>query len=86
MYPVQIEEAVRSVPGIGDEYEVLLSTNTEGLDIMLIRVEHERDVGADVQHAVQTACEIRADVEVLRLGTLPKTEFKAKRVQDERDK
>ena len=86
MYPVQIEEAVRSVPGIGDEYEVVLSTNAEGLDIMSVRVEHEMDVGAAVEDAVRTSCEIRSDVEVLAPGTLPKTEFKAKRVRDERDK
>ena len=86
MYPVQIEEAVRSVPGIGDEYEVVLSTNAEGLDIMSVRVEHEMDVGAAVQDAVRTSCEIRSDVEILAPGTLPKTEFKAKRVRDERDK
>ena len=86
MYPVQIEEAVRSVPGIGDEYEVVLSTNAEGLDVMLVRVEHEMDVAAAVQDAVRTSCEIRSDVEILDPGTLPKTEFKAKRVHDERHK
>ena len=64
---------------------LVLSTNTEGLDIMSVRVEHEKDVGTAVQNAVRTACEIRADVEVLRPGTLPKTEFKAKRVHDERN-
>ena len=86
MYPVQIEEAVRSVPGIGDEYEVELRANNEGLDIMSVRVEHEADVATAVQNAIRTACEIKADVEVLKPGTLPKTEFKAKRVRDERDK
>src|SRR5690606_1514271 len=40
MYPTQIEECVRSVPGIGDEYEIVLSTNTAGMDVMLLRVEH----------------------------------------------
>ena len=86
MYPVQIEEAVRSVPGIGDEYEVVLTTNPEGLDIMSVRVEHDGDVAVAVQNAVRSACEIRADVEVLTPGTLPKTEFKANRVHDERKK
>ena len=86
MYPVQIEEAVRSISGIGDEYEVVLTTNDDGLDVMSVRVEHNQDISAKVQKAIRTACEIRADVEVLALGTLPKTEFKAKRVRDERNK
>ena len=33
---------------------------------------------------VRNRCEVRVDVEVLAPGTLPKTEFKAKRVRDER--
>ena len=57
---------------IGDEYEVVLSTNAEGLDIMSVRVEHEMDVGAAIQDAVRTSCEIRSDVEILAPGTLHK--------------
>jgi hypothetical protein len=33
---------------------------------------------------VRTRCEIRVGVEVLPPGTLPKTEFKAKRVRETR--
>jgi hypothetical protein len=39
-----------------------------------------------VADEVRTRCEIRSGVEVLPPGTLPKTEFKAKRVRDQRDK
>lgn len=91
MFPVQIEQAVRAVPGAGDEFEIVLTTNSEGLDIMTIRMEHA-DHGAPhgvvgaVANEVRTRCEIRADVEVLSPGTLPKTEFKAKRVRDQRNK
>jgi len=84
MYPDQIEEAVRAVPGVGDEYEVVLTTNDNGLDIMTVRVEHADDVGDAVGSEVRNRCEVRVDVEVLAPGTLPKTEFKAKRVRDER--
>lgn len=84
MYPAQLEEAVRSVAGIGDEYEIVLSTNKDGLDVMTARVEHSQDVADKVAYAIRTHCEIRSDVEVLAPGTLPKTEFKAKRVRDER--
>ena len=86
MYPVQLEEAVRSISDIGDEYEIVLTTNEDGLDVMKVRVEHAEDVAEAVQRAIQTCCEIRADVEVLSPGTLPKTEFKAKRVLDGRTK
>ena len=85
MYPVQLEQAVRAVTGVGDEYEIVLSTNADGLDIMTARVEHgDGDAAEAVRNEIRSRCEIRADVEVLALGTLPKTEFKAKRIRDER--
>ena len=40
MFPVQIEEAVRALPGSGDEFEIVLSTDGGGLDIMTVRCEH----------------------------------------------
>ncbi len=85
MYPVELEQAVRSVAGIGDEYEIVLATNTDGLDIMTARVEHlDAAAAATVAREIQARCEVRADVEVLAPGTLPKTEFKAKRIRDTR--
>ena len=33
MFPVQIEEAVRALPGSGDEFEIVLSTDDGGLDL-----------------------------------------------------
>jgi len=85
MYPVQLEEAVRSIPGIGDEYEIVIATNADGLDVMTARVEHtDRSLAEQIVRAIQTRCEVRADVEILAPGTLPKTEFKAKRVRDTR--
>jgi phenylacetate-CoA ligase len=89
LLPSHIEQAVRAVPGTGDEFEIVLSTKPDGLDVMDIRVEHpDRNkvdhVAMTVADEVRTRCEIRVDVEVLAPGTLPKTEFKAKRVRDER--
>jgi len=90
LYPSQIEEGVRAVPGIGDEYEIVLATDGGGLDHMTIRVEHgEHKAGAAriaelVAAEVRTRCEVRVAVDVLAPGTLPKTEFKAKRVRDTR--
>lgn len=91
MFPVQIEEAVRSVAGTGDEFEIVLASNDEGMDVMTVRVEHVDFIEGEslsrrIAGAIRSHCEVRVDVEVLRPGTLPKTEFKAKRVKDQRRK
>jgi phenylacetate-CoA ligase len=90
-FPSQVEQAVRSVEGVGDEFEIVLSTNPAGLDVMTVRVEHRdqaraADIAAAVAGEVRSRCEVRSEAEVLALGTLPKTEFKAKRVRDLRPK
>lgn len=90
-YPSVVEEGVRAVAGIGDEYEVILATNSDGIDTMTIRVEHaEHDapdaVVAAVQNAVTSRIEVRIGVDVVAPDSFPKTEFKAKRITDERSK
>jgi phenylacetate-coenzyme A ligase PaaK-like adenylate-forming protein len=91
MFPIQLEQAVRAIEGTGDEFEIMLTTDDAGLDIMTVRLEHESHETPDeiarlVAGEVRTRCEVQAAVEVLARGTLPKTEFKAKRVRDERKK
>jgi phenylacetate-CoA ligase len=100
-FPTQIEKAVRAIPGVGDEFQIILSSReVDGMDVMKVVVEHSdhgdhadhTDHGAgsklaeDVAAALRTEIEVRADIEVVAPGTLPKTEFKAKRVTDERVK
>ena len=60
MFPGQIEHAVRSVAGIGDEFEILLTTNADGLDIMTVRVEHQagETIAASVIEEIRSRCEI----------------------------
>jgi phenylacetate-CoA ligase len=91
MYPAQIEAVVRAVPGAGDEFEILLSQNDEGMDVMEVRIEHGDHATPEgllksLSDDLRAAVEVRVGVEVLAPGTLPKTEFKAKRVRDERTK
>jgi phenylacetate-CoA ligase len=90
-FPSQVEEAVRRVPGTGDEFELVLSTQHDGLDVMIVRLEHPlwaepRAVVVAVTDEIRSRCEIRASIEVLPPGSLPKTEFKARRVRDQRQK
>ena len=84
MFPVQIEEAVRAIAGTGDEFEIVLITNIDGIDVMMVRVEHDAGdaIAAAVAEEIRTHCEVRGDVEVLAPGTLPRTEIKAARVKD----
>jgi phenylacetate-CoA ligase len=89
MFPAQVEGAVRVVPGVGDEFEIVLSTREDGLDVMTVRVEHPAhaapsSVAERIAAELRSRCEVRADVDVLAPHTLPKTEFKAKRVRDDR--
>ena len=88
MFPGQIEHAVRSIEGIGDEFEIVLVTNPDGLDVMTVRVEHHAGnaVSIAVAEEIRTRCEVKAAVDVLAPGTLPRTEFKAARVKDRREK
>ncbi len=84
-FPGQIEEAVRAVPGTGDEFQIRLRHAEAGLDVMTIVIEHQEADAADrVASEVQIRCEVRCDVEVVAPNSLPKSEMKAKRVFDER--
>jgi phenylacetate-CoA ligase len=90
MFPVQIEEAVRALPGTGDEFEIVLWTDEGGLDVMTVRCEHHEHASGGsglrtrLEAEIRSRCEVRVLAEILPPGTLPKTEFKAQRVKDRR--
>jgi phenylacetate-CoA ligase len=89
IYPGQIEDLLKTVRGASSEYQVRL-TRSEARDHMLLRVEGES--GTD-QAAVRDAIGlefkkkigITIEIEVVSIGTLPRSEKKSKRVFDERD-
>jgi len=90
MFPIQVEEAVRALPGSGDEFEIVIATDDGGLDIMTVRCEHY-DHQSDgpalrrrLEDEIRARCEVKVAAEILAPGTLPKTEFKAQRVKDRR--
>ncbi|MCC0080653.1 MAG: AMP-binding protein [Rhodobacter sp.] len=86
-FPVQIEEAVRAVPGTGDEFQIRLATMADGLDVMTVVVEHtEAGIADRVAREIRSRCEVRCTVEVAAPNSLPKSEMKARRVFDQREK
>lgn len=81
---------MRALPGSGDEFEIVLSTDDGGLDIMTVRCEHFDHASSSaalrrhLEEEIRARCEVRVSAEILAPGTLPKTEFKAQRVKDRR--
>jgi phenylacetate-CoA ligase len=58
---------------------------------MTVRIEHPDHAAPEalrtaLAEELRARCEVRVGVDVLAPGTLPKTEFKAKRVRDLRAK
>ena len=89
LFPASVEDVLRAMPDVGNEFEIVISTERE-LDVLTVRVEPvatlESERYADLARKAETEiiarCELRPVVEVVTPGTLPKTEFKAKRVRD----
>ncbi|MGH9030993.1 MAG: phenylacetate--CoA ligase family protein [Acidimicrobiia bacterium] len=92
VFPSAIEDAVRRVELVGTEFQIEVAVERE-LDVLTVRVEpgdavdgeHFPQVAQLVENEIVSRCELRPVVEVVPVGTLPRTEFKAKRVVDRRD-
>jgi phenylacetate-CoA ligase len=91
LFPSAIEHVVRGREELGPEFEIVLTTKN-GLDELELVVEAGRAVPEGDYETVarklvedfRARLELRPTVKVLPPDTLPKTEFKAKRVRDER--
>ena len=88
IYPGQIEDTLKLVPGLSSEYQIILE-HVSGRDRMTLRVESVRGaskeaVSAAVISTFKAKIGIKIDCEVLELGELPRSEKKSKRVFDNR--
>ncbi|MQA86747.1 MAG: hypothetical protein GEV03_19490 [Streptosporangiales bacterium] len=86
LFPSSVEDAVRRVPGVGDEFVIEITRERE-LDVLTVKVEIPSDadgsaLAAAVEREIRSRCELRPVVVTLPLGTLPPTLLKAKRVND----
>jgi len=91
LFPSVIEEIVRSFDALGNEFQIVLET--EGvLDSFTIVAEtsapvdefHARELRARLEAEVIRQCELRPRIRIVEPGTIPPTEFKARRVIDRR--
>ncbi len=91
VFPSQIEHVLMNVPDLGDQYQIIVSHKE--LDRLAVKVETSVDKVNDpallkkVQGDLLAVLGISADVELVALGTLPRSEVgKAQRVFDLRQK
>jgi len=97
VYPSVIEDTLRAIEGFGGEFQMVISRE-RALDELVLRVEYDRDVARQAGTAPDALEALRARIAmrlrsviglrpIIRLeapGTLPRTEFKARRVVDNR--
>ncbi|HEX7127964.1 MAG TPA: AMP-binding protein [Thermodesulfobacteriota bacterium] len=93
IYPAAIEETLRGIAGFGGEFRVIISRR-ERMDELLVQVEYaashaaedaRRSLEVEIRRRLQARLGVRPRLDLVPEGTLPRTEFKARRVVDDRD-
>jgi phenylacetate-CoA ligase len=96
VFPSQIEEVLMSIPEVGNNYMIHLSSH-EGLDRLIVKVElYQKLFTGDlsqldslkgkIKDNLRASITINSHIELHEPGSLPVFEGKAKRVIDERQK
>ncbi len=94
VYPSAIEDTLRAIEGFGGEFRVIVSRR-EAMDELLVRAEYapshadaerRRQLAATMIDRLRARLGVRPVVELVPEGEIPRTEFKARRVIDDRDR
>ena len=79
-YPRQVEQALKEIPGVADEFQIILEEKN-GMTDVTVNVEAEPGVsGHTVAKHLKERLGFLPKGEVFPIGALPRTEGKAKRV------
>jgi phenylacetate-CoA ligase len=95
VYPSAIDQVVMALPGYGGEHRIIISRE-EAMDELTIKIECDAHTQASGAAAIASMSEaaasrlrtvlgVGAKVIMVEPGTLERTEFKARRVIDNRD-
>jgi phenylacetate-CoA ligase len=95
VYPSEIDAALNLVPGYGGEHRIIIS-RAGNMDELLLRVEATPSLEAQGAAAVSVFTEsisqrilkvlgLRAVIEIAACNSIPRTDFKARRVIDDRE-
>lgn len=91
MFPSQVEEILGQVDGVSSEYKIDIAHDDEiNRDVILVTVEAEGRVSFDrtsvrIRDLFKSKMSVTPKITVVPIGTLPRTEKKAKRVFDHRE-
>ena len=91
VYPSEVDEVVNQLPGYGGEHRIVI-TRDGAMDELLIRIEADAAAFVSLQtlrdkatRELERMLGLRAKVEIVAPGTFPRTDFKARRVIDDRE-
>ena len=90
VFPSQVEHVLMNIRGLADQYQMVVSH--EELDRMTVKAEVKKErlrdpkLASEVETNLLAVLGIRAKVELVEEGTLPRSEGKARRVVDLRPK
>lgn len=91
MFPSQVEEILGMVDGVSSEYNINIAHDeAHNRDIIMVTVEAEGRVdfeqtGQTIKNLFKSKMSVTPKINVVPVGTLPRTEKKAKRVIDHRE-
>ena len=95
VFPSQIEHAVVGIRGLAPQYQIVLSTRADRQDEIRVRIEvadaatddeARAALAARAREVLRSALGLAVVVELVVPGTLPRSEGKAVRVVDQRDR
>ncbi len=95
VYPSAIDSALNEIAGYGGEHRIVI-TRERAMDELLVRMDatpaiYAKGAGAiedlrrRAEEKLRTVLGVRARIEVVEAGAIPRTDFKARRVIDDRD-
>ncbi|MBI2561519.1 MAG: phenylacetate--CoA ligase family protein [candidate division NC10 bacterium] len=97
VYPSAIEEILRATPGVGQEFRIIISRQ-QVMDELVVQAEYSpefagravedpavlRQLQGELEGRFKATLGVRTAVQLVAPDTLPRTEFKARRVIDNR--
>ena len=91
VYPSAIENVIRGIKGFGDEFRIVI-TREKTMDELIVQAEYTHDVDVAQIPELKAKLEgelrnlgLRTIVEMMKSGSLERTQFKARRAIDKRD-